>query len=316
MIGRVVGNYRIEALIGEGGMARVFRARHTSLDRVVAIKALRPDLAADPAVRERIVAEQRVLDRLRHPAIVGLYDVHVEGADLFLVMELVEGETLRERVARDGPLALEAACTVACEILAGLAHAHEAGVVHRDVKPANVMLTAETAKLVDFGVARAADAAAVTVAGMVVGSPAYLPPERWEAAPATPATDVYGVGLCLWEALTGYPPVSPDAGWKACYKAHTVHGIPDVRTARAEVPAWLAEVVARATRKEPEARFVDAGVMLAAIQTGMAGQGRGYEEQRTVLFRARSQAGEEEPPRERAVRESWQPGRAPVAALA
>jgi len=302
MIGRVVGNYRIEALLGEGGMARVFRARHTSLDREAAIKVLRPDVASDPAVKARFLREQEALDRLRHPAIVELYDVCSDGPDLFLIMELVEGETLRGRVERSGPMPIDAACEVTAQILAGLAVAHKAGVLHRDIKPANIMLTDQTAKILDFGVAKAADSAALTAAGMVIGSPAYLPPERWDAEPATAATDVYGVGLCLWECLVGRPPVSPDGGWKACYKAHTQHGIPDVREGNSAVPRWLADVVARATAMDPMERFEDAESMLRLLDAGLAGPAT-YDEQRTVMLAAASSSVEPE----RAAREAWSP---------
>lgn len=302
MIGRVVGNYKIEALLGEGGMARVFRARHISLDRQVAIKVLRPDVASDPAVKARFLREQEALDRLSHPAIVELYEVCADGPDLFLIMELVEGETLRERVERAGPMLIEEACEVTMQILAGLAVAHEAGVLHRDIKPANIMLTEQTAKILDFGVAKAADSAALTAAGMVIGSPAYLPPERWDAQPATAATDVYGVGLCLWECLVGRPPVSPDAGWKACYKAHTQHGIPDVRESNGAIPRWLADVVSRSTAMDPAERIPDAESMLRLLAAGRAGSAA-YEEQRTVMLAA----SRDTPEFERAVREAWTP---------
>ena len=306
MIGRVVGNYRIEALLGEGGMARVFRARHTSLDREAAVKVLRPDVASDPAVKARFLREQESLDRLSHPAIVELYDVCSEGPDLFLIMELVEGETLRERAERSGPMSIDLACEVTGQILAGLAVAHNAGVLHRDIKPANIMLTDRTAKILDFGVAKAADSAALTAAGMVIGSPAYLPPERWNAEPATAATDVYGVGLCLWECLVGRPPVSPDGGWKACYKAHTQYGIPDVREGNSTVPRWLADVVAHATAMDPVERFEDAESMLRLLEAGRAGPAA-YEEQHTVILASSS------PPvdSERAARVAWSPAAAP-----
>jgi tRNA A-37 threonylcarbamoyl transferase component Bud32 len=305
MIGRVVGNYRIDALLGEGGMARVYRAYHTSLDREVAIKVLRPDVAADPAVKARFLREQEALDRLRHPSIVGLHDVCSVGPDLFLIMELVEGETLRERVQRAGPMSIDQACEVTGWILAGLAVAHNAGVLHRDIKPANIMLTDQTAKILDFGVAKAADSVALTAAGMVIGSPAYLPPERWEAEPATAATDVYGVGLCLWECLVGRPPVSPDGGWKACYKAHTEQGIPDVRESNSAIPRWLADLVSRATAKDPTARFPDAQSMLRLLEAGRAGPAT-YDEQRTVMLAA---SPESRAP-EAAARVAWSPAAA------
>ncbi len=291
MIGRVVGNYKIEALLGEGGMARVYRAHHTSLDREVAIKVLRPDVASDPAVKARFLREQEALDRLRHPSIVGLHDVCSVGPDLFLIMELVNGETLRERVQRAGPMSIDQACEVTGLILAGLAEAHNAGVLHRDIKPANIMLTEQAAKILDFGVAKAADSVALTAAGMVIGSPAYLPPERWEAEPATAATDVYGVGLCLWECLVGRPPVSPDGGWKACYKAHTEHGIPDVRAGNSAVPRWLADLVTRATAKDPAERFPDAQSMLRLLEAGRAGPAA-YDEQRTIMLAASPESRE------------------------
>ncbi|MFH1467547.1 MAG: serine/threonine-protein kinase [Pseudomonadota bacterium] len=267
LIGRVVGNYRITAKLGEGGMGQVFRGAHLRLDREVAVKAFVSQTMGDDQVRDRMIREQQILDQLHHPHIVALHDICFEADAVFLVMELVHGETLGQHIARVGPLPVEQVLLFARQLLDALALAHGKGIIHRDIKPANLMVMADGGgiKLLDFGIARATDSAGLTQTGMVLGSPAYLPPERWEDRPVTPATDIYALGLCLYEALAGRAAHRTDRGWQAFYKLHLKGQVDDLGAMRPDAPPWLVAAIHQAIRVEPADRFSDAASMLAAL---------------------------------------------------
>ena len=205
----VLGRYRLEERLGSGGSAEVWQARDERLGRSVAVKLLHPHLLPDSASRQRLEAEALAAARLAHPGIVAVYDVDAWGEAPVIVLELVEGESLAARLERDGKLAEREAVHVAAQLAEALQHAHDRGLVHRDVKPGNVLLTPDgNARLADFGIARSVQegAARLTAAGTIIGTLRYMAPEQLRGADATPQSDVYAVGAVLYEALTGRPP--------------------------------------------------------------------------------------------------------------
>jgi eukaryotic-like serine/threonine-protein kinase len=188
-------------------MAVVYLARDTELGRPVAIKLLAENLVDDPELRRRFVREARLAARLSHPNVVAVYDAGEEDGRPYIVMECVEGESLAETVRREGRLDPERVRELALQACAGLEHAHRAGLVHRDVKPGNLLVTEDgTLKIADFGIAHAAEGTRVTEVGTVLGTAAYLSPEQASGEPVTPASDLYSLGACLYELLAGRPP--------------------------------------------------------------------------------------------------------------
>src|SRR5918999_4919235 len=201
------GRYRIEKPLGEGGMADVFLAQDTGLDRPVAIKVLAQRLLGDEALRTRFVREARMAAGLQHPNIVTVFDTGEHDGRPFIVMELVEGMTLADRLRSQGKLSPDEVIFIGVQACAGLARAHAAGLVHRDVKPGNLLLRKDgVVKVADFGIASAAELTSVTEAGTILGTAAYLAPEQAEGRTATPQSDLYGLGAVLYEALTGRQP--------------------------------------------------------------------------------------------------------------
>ena len=199
------GRYVIERLLGSGGMASVWKARDNRLHRDVAVKVIADTLAADPRYLQRFEREARTAAGLSHPNLVRIYDFNADGARPFLIMEYLPGGTLADRLKEDRLEGLDPE-QVARDILAALAQVHEAGIVHRDVKPANVIVDeAGRARLTDFGIARAEDATSLTKTGMVVGTHRYLAPETMAGAPATPSTDLYACGVLLDEVTSKLP---------------------------------------------------------------------------------------------------------------
>ncbi|MFL5925115.1 MAG: protein kinase domain-containing protein [Gaiellaceae bacterium] len=203
------GRYRLERPLGRGGMATVYLAHDVELDRPVAVKLLAEALAGDAAFRRRFLREARLAARLSHPNVVAVYDAgEAEDGRPFIVMEYVDGTTLEDR----GPLPPREAVELVTQACHGLAHAHAAGLVHRDVKPHNLLLRRDgTLKVADFGIARAAEATALTQIGTVLGTAAYLAPEQAAGEEVTAATDVYALGTVLYELLTGRPPYEPES---------------------------------------------------------------------------------------------------------
>src|SRR5947207_160246 len=211
----LAGRYRLQAIIGRGGMGAVWRARDELLNRDVAIKEIVwPDLL-DPAEREiarrRAVREAQMAARLSHPNVVGVYDILEEDGRPCIVMELVPFRSLRDVVAEDGPMSPAEAAQVGLSVLAALRAVHGAGVVHRDVKPANILLgPSGRVVLADFGIAKAADSPALTASGVLLGSPSYLAPERARGGPAGAAADLWALGASLYAAVEGHPPFERD----------------------------------------------------------------------------------------------------------
>jgi serine/threonine protein kinase len=202
----VDGRYRIEYPLGGGGMALVYRARDEQRGRQVAVKVLAENLNEDRDLRKRFIREAQIAARLSHPNIVEVYDSGHDGRP-YIVMEYIAGPTLGEELGRRGPLPIGEAAELIAQAADGLAHAHSAGIVHRDVKPGNLLLRPDGGlKITDFGIAHALDATRLTQAGAVLGTAAYLAPEQASGSDVTPASDVYALGAVLYELLTGAPP--------------------------------------------------------------------------------------------------------------
>ena len=201
------GRYRVERVLGEGAMAKVLLAHDAELGREVAVKLLDEGLATDPSFRARFAREARLAAGLSHPNIVTVFDAGEADGRPFIVMELVPGRTLEERLRRDRALPADDVLTIARQVCAGLEHAHANGLVHRDLKPGNLIERDDgTIKIADFGIARAVEGTELTEAGTVVGTAAYLAPEQAEAGTVTPATDLFALGVVLYELLTGRQP--------------------------------------------------------------------------------------------------------------
>ncbi len=269
--------YRLDSRIATGGMGEVWRATDTALNREVAVKVLKAEYADDPAFRQRFAIEARHAASLQHPGVAGVYDfgeAHSAGiADgsgtprPYLVMELVEGEPLstllRQGADSRRDLDRDAVRDLVAQAGEAIGAAHAAGIVHRDVKPANLMVTpAGQLKVTDFGIARAADGAGITQTGAVMGTPQYLSPEQAQGLPATPRSDVYSLGVVAFECLAGRRPFEADSP-VATALAHIREPVPDLPP---DVPADLAAVVHRALAKDPAERYADGAEFAAALR--------------------------------------------------
>jgi serine/threonine-protein kinase len=260
--------YRLDTRIATGGMGEVWRARDTALGRDVAIKLLKPEYAGDPVFRARFEAEARHAAGLHHPGIAAVFDVGEQvlrdgAVRPFLVMELVEGRPLSSLIRPGQGMNPDVVRDLLSQAGDALAVAHAAGIVHRDVKPANLLVTADrTVKITDFGIARALSSAAVTGTGAVMGTPQYLSPEQARGETATPASDVYGLGVVAYECLAGRRPFEKETA-VATALAHLNDPVPPLP---AHVPADLEAVVMRALAKKPAERFPDAAAFAAALR--------------------------------------------------
>jgi hypothetical protein len=256
------GRYEIAAEIGRGGYSIVYRARDHVLDADVALKLLVPPPASARLARERLRREVQAVRGLAHPHIVGVHDFLEDGGWTFVVMDLVRGPDLGVRLRDRGPLAAEDAARIGAEIADALAAAHRAGILHRDVKPQNILLDGGRARLTDFGAARVEGQATMTQTGALVGTLAYLAPEVMAGARADARADIYALGMTLYFALTGQLPhrASPHLPPDPAPDGHRP------RTARTDVPEWLDAVVARATRADPASRFPSARSAAEALR--------------------------------------------------
>ncbi len=252
------GRYELRRRLAQGGMATVYLARDRQLDRQVAIKMLHPQFVADPTFAERLRREARAAAGLSHPNIVGVYDWGRQGERYFIVMEYVSGHSLAEIIAARGPLGPKAAAAIAFEVAAALAFAHRAGIVHRDVKPQNVLLSNDGhVKVTDFGIATmmgGGPSAGLTETGTVVGTASYLSPEQARGEPTDARSDLYSLGVVLYEMLSGYPPFRGDTPISVAYQHVQDPPVPLGEIA-AGVPRALESITMRLLAKDPEDRY-------------------------------------------------------------
>jgi serine/threonine-protein kinase len=271
MIGTTVGKYRIVGQLGRGATGIVYKAIDETLDREVAIKALNPDLA-DTNLIKRFRVEATTLAKLNHPEIATIYELLRTDGELLMVMELVRGETLEQLSQRVGSLGPESAAHLAAKILSALDHAHRAGIVHRDMKPANVMVTESgRVKIMDFGIARVRGGEHLTRDGFSVGTPAYMSPEQVLGEDLDGRADVYSVGVILYRLLTGALPFDADTPM-AMLRQHVAECPTPLHVHKADLPEWCEPIVQRALSKVPDERFSTAEEFRAelaqAIGTG------------------------------------------------
>jgi serine/threonine protein kinase len=264
------GRYELHAVVGEGAFGRVYRGRDRRLDRVVAVKVIKPWWAEDPAWADVFEREARLLARVSDPGIVQIFDVGQTREGLYYVAEFVDGESLAGRLERGRPSPPEAR-EIAEQLCRALARAHEQRIVHRDIKPANVLISSSgDVKLGDFGVARLAEGSTGGTAGGVVGTPRYMAPEQARGLKTTPATDVYSVGVVLYEMLAGAPPFAGDSAIELalCHVQDPPPPLP------ASVPSELRRIAERALAKDPRERFPDGGAMATELARGRPADAR------------------------------------------
>src|SRR5437868_9550951 len=267
----IADRYELEELVGSGGMSTVFRARDQQLGRRVAIKILHERYGDDPEYVERFRREARAVARLSHPNIVTVIDRGADDGRQYIVFEHVDGENLKELVVRSGRLPVRRALELALAVADGLAFAHDHGLVHRDVKPQNVLLSREgEVKVTDFGIARSLHMDhGVTQTGTVLGTGEYLAPEQASGKPVSPATDVYSLGVVLWELLAGEVPFKGD-NFVAVALRHVNEPVPHLRDVRPDVSPRLAAAVERALAKDPASRFPSMGALAKELRACLA----------------------------------------------
>ncbi|HEY4360164.1 MAG TPA: serine/threonine-protein kinase [Bryobacteraceae bacterium] len=270
LTGRTAGTYRIQDKLGEGGMGAVYRGVDTMVERTVAVKVLKPEIAGNPEIVERFRTEAVTLARLNHPSIATLYTFFREGTEYFMVMEFVSGSTLEGAIRDTGAMPWRRAVDIMIHILEALQHAHQYGVLHRDIKPANIMLPKNGGvKVTDFGIAQVLGAARLTREGRMVGTLEYLAPERIVGKPFDERSDLYSAGVVFYEMLSGHLPFEADSDY-ALIRAQTEAPPPPLQNFGVNVPQPLIEFLWRSLAKLPEQRYANAGEMVAALRDAKA----------------------------------------------
>jgi eukaryotic-like serine/threonine-protein kinase len=267
----LAGRYELQDVAGSGGMSSVYRARDTVLERMVAIKILHDHFSDDPEYVERFRREARALAQLNHPNIVTVIDRGEFEGRQFIVFEHIEGENLKELIEREGQLPVDRALALVHQVARGLAFAHDHDVVHRDVKPHNVLIDEDgVAKVTDFGIARSLEpTAGLTETGTLLGTSEYIAPEQASGARVDERSDQYSLAVVLYELLTGEPPYTGD-NFMAVAMKHIQEPVPSVRDARPAVSPRLDAIIARAMAKRPEDRFPSTEAMMAALEAARA----------------------------------------------
>lgn len=271
--GQIIGNYRVEALLGAGGMGQVYRARHMHLNRIAAIKVMGAAVAADAGFQARFRQEATAMNELRHPHIVELYDFGEQQGYFYLIMEYVPDGTLRTLLSA-GRIPLAQGVDLICQAAAGLAYAHSRGVIHRDVKPGNLLLLRRadgyTLKIADFGLARMTESPDMTTVGTVIGSPQYMSPEQCLGAPLDRRTDIYSLGVVLYEVVTGL--LVFQGGTDEVKRKHVYTQPPAPSSVNPALPAEIEAVILRSLAKRPENRFADADAFRLALERALKGE--------------------------------------------
>ncbi|GAA4230257.1 Stk1 family PASTA domain-containing Ser/Thr kinase [Actinomadura meridiana] len=279
LVGQVLdGRYRIESRVARGGMATVYVARDIRLDRIIAIKVMHPGLATDDDFVARFIGEAKAAAALSHPNVVAVYDQRTDGEHVFLVMEYVAGHTLRDALTTLGRFGPRAALEIMQPVLAALGAAHRAGLVHRDVKPENVLITEDgQVKVADFGLARAETASKMTKTGMIIGTVGYLAPEQVTSGEADVRSDVYAAGVMLFELLTGHLPHRADTPLAVAFK-HVNEKVPAPSELVPGIPLRVDELVTDATSHDPQRRPQDASQYLAEVADVFGGLPRDLDQ--------------------------------------
>lgn len=296
---RVLGDrYEIHQRLARGGMAQVYLARDRSLDRPVAVKELVPEFATDPSFVERFRREAQAAANLSHPNIVGVYDWGKERGTYYIVMEYVDGRTLSEILRSDGPIPPKRAAQIAADVAAALGSAHESGVVHRDVKPGNVLITrGGEVKVADFGIARAMTATSeenLTQTGSVMGTATYFSPEQAQGKPVDARSDLYSLGVVLYEMACGRPPFTADSPVAIAYK-HVQEPLPSLRAKVPSIPPGYEAITIKSLDKQPDNRYPDAAAMRADLLRFVAGRGVAAETDLARAAAMRSRSGDTPP---------------------
>jgi eukaryotic-like serine/threonine-protein kinase len=288
LIGAVLsGRYRLESKLGSGGMSTVYLGRDETLQRSVAVKVMHREMSDQPDQIERFRREARAVAQLSHPNVVAVIDAGEDGGYPYIVLEYVEGETLKQRIDRLGRLPVDEAAAYGIEVGRGLAAAHAQRLIHRDVKPQNVLIDAEgRAKVTDFGIARSLESDGLTKTGRVLGTTDYVAPEQAMGQAVDARCDIYSLGVLLYEMLAGEVPFQADTLVGVAMK-HVNERMPDVQERRPEISSALAAVIERATAKEPKKRYPDMlaflGDLEGALEVEVARSGTTHGEATNVL---------------------------------
>lgn len=271
LTGTMLGKYQIIERLGRGGMAEVYKAYHPQLERYAAVKVLHGFLAEGQDFQARFQREAKAIAALRHPNIVQIYDIDTYDENYFMVMEFIDGGTLKDRLLQaSGPLAIREMAHIFREIASALDYAHRQGVLHRDIKPANVLLDQSgRVVLTDFGIARIVSETQFTVTGTLVGTPAYMSPEQGMGLNISAPSDIYSLGIILYEMVTGKVPFDADTPLAVIHK-HINEPLPSPRTIRDDIPQVLEAVIVKALAKEPGERFQSAAELVQAAEAAFA----------------------------------------------
>jgi len=286
----IAGRYEVEELVGHGGMSSVYKARDALLERHVALKILHEQYSADDDFVERFKREARSVAQLQHPNIVTVIDRGEEDGRQYIVFEYIDGENLKEHVVRKGRLDVREALEIALEVARGLAFAHEQGLIHRDVKPQNILLNGDgRAKVTDFGIARTVDVDGMTQTGTVLGTSNYIAPEQASGRRVDAHSDIYALGAVLYELLAGEVPF-PGESFVVVAMKHMHEPAPSLLDVRGDISLRVAAAVDRALEKDPDHRFPTMDAFAAELQACLAELDRGEDGDATMIVPSRTRA--------------------------